>query len=336
MRHHAPHLPDHQRKFKGFTLVELLVVIAIIALLVSMLMPAIQRARESARRSSCLNNMRQLGIASHNYLSSHRSFPSGWIEPAVDPNNPNPPPLPCDIDITQFFTPPLVINAGTVPPITIQDWTLGAGWGLHSMLLPEMEQSVLQINFVRPKTDVNPDPLINSNWEFIQVPVPSYVCPSSSYPDNRPGNLGYSSYRGCLGYVPSNTQNQQGPVENGIFFRNSSIDDSDISDGMSNTILFAESMFGGFWGDSYACCARGRDDLPGSRFDTYWTATPANGQNCNLSGNIHFFGFGSFHGDIFNMTLADGSSRSVAKNIDDQIFFALCTRNGREPIGAEF
>lgn len=334
---------QRQRKVRlGFTLIELLVVIAIIGLLVSMLMPAVQRAREAARRSSCLNNMRQMGIASHNYLSSHRTFPSGWVEPVIDPSNPNPPPPLCDIDISQFFSPPVVIAAGDAPPITISDWTMGRPWSLHAMLLPEMEQSTLAINFARDKTDNAAGMPIDSNWEYLQVPVPSYVCPSASLPSTRPGQLGYSSYRGCMGFVATQAQNNQGqpvqpgPVENGIFYRNSNVSDRDVTDGMSNTILFGESMFGGFWGDSYACCARGRDDLPGGRFDTYWTGTPANAANCSLSGNIHFFGFGSFHGDIINITLADGSSRSMAKNVDDSIFFALCTRNGREAISGEF
>lgn len=338
MRRHLRNSSCHRSIRIGFTLVELLVVIAIIGLLVSMLMPAIQRARESARRSSCLNNMRQLGVASHNYLSSHRTFPSGWIESVPDPSNPNPPAQPCDIDMSQYFNPPIVLSPGTTSqPITISDWTMGSGWGLHSLLLPEMEQGTLAINFSGLKTDVNTDAPINSNWEYIQVPVPSYVCPSASYPDKRPANLGYSSYRGCLGYVPSQQLAQSGgTVENGIFYRNSGVDDSDITDGMSNTILFGESLFGGFWGDSYSCCARGRDDLLGSRFDTYWTGAPGNAQNCSLTGNIHFFGFGSFHGDVVNITLGDGSSRSIAKNIDDIVFFSLCTRNGHEPIGQEF
>ena len=77
---------------RGFTLIELLVVIAIIGLLVSMLMPAVQKAREAARRSSCINNMRQLGIAAHNYLSSHRVFPSGFIQT----------PAACDYPIANF------------------------------------------------------------------------------------------------------------------------------------------------------------------------------------------------------------------------------------------
>ena len=328
----------------GFTLVELLVVIAIIGIMVSLLMPAIQRAREAARRSSCLNNMRQLGIAAHNYLDAQRTFPSGWVEPGddnnvFDPSDPNfdPEPEPqfwCDIDISQQFQTPLVIpRAANETPIAIDNWTMGRYWGVHAMLLPYIEQSTLAIDFRRDKVFNLPGLPYDSNWEYIQTPISTYVCPSASYPDERPANLGYSSYRGCMGY-----QNQPiGPVQNGIFYRNSGIDDSDITDGMSQTILFGESLFGGFWGDTYSCCARGRDDLPEQGlFDTYWNGEPANAEECNLTGLVHFFGFGSFHGDITNITRADGSSQTIPKNIDQGIFFALCTRNGREAISEEF
>ncbi|TWT47134.1 putative major pilin subunit [Thalassoglobus neptunius] len=321
----------HRVERQGFTLVELLVVIAIIGILVSLLMPAVQRARESARRTSCLNNLKQIGLASHNYLDAHRTFPSGWVEPEANEDDPDVQTY-CDIDISSYFTSPLVIPQGNQTPITIQDWTMGRYWGVHAFLLDFIEQTTLDIDFRLDKTTNDPGLPLNSNWEYIQAAIPTYVCPSATYPDKRPGNLGYSSYRGSMGYL----HEPEGPVENGIFFRNSGIDDTDITDGMSNTLLFGESLFGGFWGDTYSCCARGRDDIPGGRFDTHWEGTPPEAQNCGLTGNVHFFGFGSFHGNLVMVGLADGSTRSLAKNIDDLTFFALCTRNGHEAIGEEF
>ncbi|RLS56582.1 MAG: DUF1559 domain-containing protein [Planctomycetota bacterium] len=309
----------------GFTLVELLVVIAIIALLVSMLLPAVQKAREAARRNSCLNNMRQLGLAAHNYLSGFKVFPSGWIE---DPNAPL-----ADLSYggSPCFPAPVTLPlAGGPPPVTLtlQDWVMSPYFGWHALLLPQMDQGTVLLNFALLKTDP-------ANYNMLRVPIESYVCPSASYPAQRTDNLGYTSYRGNMGWWSQNDPNA--PLNNGIFYRNSGVSDRDITDGMSQTVQFGETLFGGYWGDSYACCARARDDQP--NFDAHWTAASANATAiCGnaQNPNIHFFSFGSFHTDLCNFTLCDGSSRAISKSVDTNVFRAICSRNGREPITQEF
>ncbi|RLS34348.1 MAG: DUF1559 domain-containing protein [Planctomycetota bacterium] len=328
-----------QKAPRGFTLVELLVVIAIIALLVAMLLPAVQRAREAARRSSCINNMKQLGLAAHNYHDTHLTFPSGWVEnPSVVTMDYPYPSLPATVTL------PLANNQ----ILQLNDWSMGPHYGWHTMLLPQMDQGTIILNFSKPKND-------KENWQMLQVPVEPYVCPSASYPPARLQNLGYTSYRGNLGWWPTIdpvtrqpivdpvTGLPPAPLNNGIFYQNSSVNFRDATDGTTQTFLFGETLFGGYWGDNYSCCARARDDqpvqpaapatqVPHANFDLHWTA-PSNAGGSNL---VHFFSFGSFHGDVVNFTMLDGSARSIAKNIDTTIFRALCTRNGREAISGSY
>src|SRR5581483_8809516 len=123
----------------GFTLVELLVVMAIIAMLIALLLPAVQQAREAARRTQCLNNLHNIMLAMHNYESSRRVFPPGLIAPGPA----------CDTDL--YFNPlpeALILPIqGTPTPAVITDWVMDSRWGWHAFLLPYMDQGTLQVAY---------------------------------------------------------------------------------------------------------------------------------------------------------------------------------------------
>lgn len=313
----------------GFTLIELLVVIAIIAVLAALLLPAVQSARESARRTQCVNNLKQIVMAAHNYESSHKCFPSGFIT-ALVPGN-------ITINLPEPGIIPLgAAGAGTggVPPqVTITNWAYSEDWGWHALILSQMGEGTANVNFKeRKSTSAN-------NQEAIQLVIDSYVCPSASLPSSRPaalsgrnlGGFGYSTYRGNSGTSP---QTPGGPTDNGILFRDSSVKFRDIQDGESNTLAFGESLMG-YWGDGNSAVARVADDNGDGQPD--WgsdgnspSANPTTFDTYINAGGSHFFGFGSWHQDVVHFAVADGSSRSIPKTIDFTVLRDLCTRSGRE------
>ena len=195
------------KKRQGFTLIELLVVIAIIAILVALLLPAVQQAREAARRSSCKNNLKQLGVALHNYHDTHGVLPAS---------------------VTSCIT-----------NTTYRDrcWE---GWGGLAMLLPFMEQGPLydQIDFNEYWNSTGG----NNNRQYIETIIPAFNCPSDPMGGNKPqGNSSPSSYSFSAG--PTATWSAGNNAAGPFSFR-SKTRFRDVVDGTSNTIMMAEVKIG--------------------------------------------------------------------------------------------
>jgi len=200
---------------RGFTLVELLVVIAIIGLLVALMLPAIQMAREAARKSHCANNLRQIGIALHNYMDSYKSFPPGYVS-AVRP----------DLDDD------------------------GPGWGWGSMLLPYFEQADL-FRLVAFSMAVDSNAMNSTRTKS----VATFVCPSdgefqsiidvpSKKTDGVICQMAAASYVGCAGSVRPTCKICRDRFD-GVFGRNHPIQPREMQDGLSKTIAVGERS--AFW-----------------------------------------------------------------------------------------
>ena len=316
---------------RGFTLIELLVVMAIIALLAAMLLPAVQQVREAGRRTQCLNNLKQIVLALHNYESAYKVFPPGFVTwTASTPSR-----------VTMTLPEPAQISLVNRQILQLTSWTLTPDWNWEAAITPMMDQGTIEIDYRYAKyldnggTGLAANGTINQ--QYMSNNISSYFCPSASLPGSRPYGLGYGTYRGCMGTNMSISNGTQTPLPagtyNGMLYPNSSVRMADVLDGTTTTIFVGDSPFG-YWADGYSCCVRVRNDLNTQSnvnrnlFDDYWLDVDSMG---NWTG-LQFFSYGSGHRDLVGIGLVDGGAKVISKKIDATVFMSLATRNGRENV----
>jgi prepilin-type N-terminal cleavage/methylation domain-containing protein len=321
----------------GFTLIELLVVIAIIAVLIGLLLPAVQKVREAAARVSCQNNLKQLGLAAHNYENAYGAFPPGYdrrligaltyLLPYIEQQN-----VYNNFDFTHgtFYTSRLATN---IPPTT---WTPGSpvptGTGLWGT------QADLRV-FQCPSAPTVKDSVIVTvfsiccvpNVDFPSPPFPADGSAVGNYDFNTPPYntlIGRTSYAPMAGWLHTG-----GGTYSGIFTWKSRTKMTDITDGTSNTIAFAETG-GGYvdFGDG-SPAGWGQLSWAGALFYADFGTCPdpnndkAKGFNCDFSSNGRGMALGlpgSFHAaNRINVTYTDGSVRSIPPNLDLPLYVFL-------------
>jgi prepilin-type N-terminal cleavage/methylation domain-containing protein/prepilin-type processing-associated H-X9-DG protein len=307
---------------RGFTLIEVLVVIAVIAVLLGLLLPAVQKVREAANRAQCLNNLKQIALAAHNYHDTYQEFPTGWHPPAFVAGRP------------------------------------AGGTNLWVQLLPYFEQDNLYRTWDKYDNRNN----VTGGTSAVQAQVIKLLlCPSDPLPDpvvyfNAPiaqswtwGYYGISSYGGNGG-TRSFTYSGSGITQDGIFFRDSSVCLLGIKDGTSCTFLFGERYH---WDPQYDLqqpqggpisqlgrwgCIAGPGTLAMVELSTPVPINylePPGGDLSTREDRICAFGSG--HPGGANFAFADGSGRFVSESIPRATLQALSTRAGGEVVsGSDF
>ena len=336
----TPSVPRANRPARrAFTLIELLVVIAIIAILIALLLPAVQQAREAARRSTCKNNLKQIGLALHNYHDVYSTFPPGRVR-------------------------------NTYSGITDAWYTGNIGW--LPRILAQMDQSPIfeSIDWNRGfgtsgtdgHTGVNGT---NPTGARRQI-IPAFLCPtdpgngSMAWTDPMgvkvsgvapAGDYGHTNYAGSVG---SDFRLRDQRTVRGLFGQNTRVGERDILDGTSNTIGVSEIVIGFpklSVNDDGAgnCPTSGSKDTSTTRqtgnswFYTYFpqsaffsTFTPPNNNktyDCGVNSDRVNLASRSLHAGGVQVLLLDGSARFVSENIDLQTWRNLGDKADNNPIG---
>lgn len=360
MKRQSPVLPRLQPA--GFTLIELLVVIAIIAILIALLLPAVQQAREAARRTQCKNNLKQIVLASHNFHDVYERFPAS--------------------NIMEWHTEPG--RDGVYLPATAgyPDSSSSPGIGVLPQLLPQIEQPSLYAKMGTTKgfedhyltggvvgsykTPGDAWYIDAASFAVAQTRMPMFECPSdpqagtdfvlwhgsgydyasdiycssgivdfgsnSTADDNlKPTN--YVGVGGMIGGGRCNVQwdlNNDGQVDvpdlhdwRGVFsISRAKVSFRDLTRGTSNVLMFGEATGGTSYGFSWM----GANFIP-SVWNKYVSSSgvpdPANPNPAKLAGTDAVYGFSSFHTGGYQFALGDGSVRFISENIDKNTYWAI-------------
>jgi prepilin-type N-terminal cleavage/methylation domain-containing protein/prepilin-type processing-associated H-X9-DG protein len=328
---------DHRRSAGGFTLVELLVVIAIIGILIALLLPAVQAAREAARRTECLNNLRQHALALLNYESARKMFPHGRtnIVPTDDSKH-------------------------TVPDRTLSKST-DHSWVIHALPYAEEQSIASQYDRAKPWFDnVNPGGGRPTNLEVVSNPISIFRCPTA--PQGRVDRAFQSTVKpatgdyGCINGINAGFWNflvnrlgplppitEVGGLEDqsccigvlGKRYNKPACRIKDIIDGTSKTIIIAEAAgrpdwyeYGKLLPNKTVPAGSGWAD-PDSGFSVQGSAPAGNMIVINAKNPTEVY---SFHPGGAQFNFADGSARFVTENLDAVIFKAIVTRSGNEKL----
>jgi prepilin-type N-terminal cleavage/methylation domain-containing protein len=329
------------RKRAGFTLVELLVVIAIIGILIALLLPAVQAAREAARRTGCLNHLKQLGLALQNYHSTFNTFP-----------------------------PSISHNPGDAGLSSHPNGYSGKGWVVS--ILPQMEEEATFDTFRNQgcfRTNFSTDgagggmglATTGGVRELMGTPLETLRCPSDTSEAVRTDLIDWdgipvavTNYKGVMGPHPIVGVRPQAPeglnlhgecvltstrICAGLFwrtnYREGPFSKADVKDGMSKTLFVGEDLPGvnrrsaAFFSDhDYATSAYPINDIQ-------WRDNPGVDDNGTKGADDPYESFGAFrsgHSGGANFVRGDASGQFIGDDIDLEIFRALTTRAGREPV----